>query len=168
MNRLILSMFVLLVLAVPLAPALGADSTADLNKALVRQVYEEIFNTGNLEQLDKYFAADSVDHEVMPGRKEPQTCQDNIKEFLGVFRKAFPDLQIKVDDLIAEGDKVVARCTLTGTHKGEFMGMPPTGKTFSIQVIDIVRFTDGKCVEHWGISDDAELMQQLGDAGLPK
>ena len=163
MHRLIPSIFVLLTLTLFLSPARGAETTADQNKALVRQVYDEVFNTGNVEHLDKYFTADSVDHEIMPGKEAPQTCQDTIKEFLSVFRKAFPDLKVKVEDMIAEGDKVMARCTLTGTQKGEFMGVPATGKTFSIQIIDILRFKDGKCVEHWGMSDDAAMMQQLGE-----
>jgi steroid delta-isomerase-like uncharacterized protein len=164
MNRLILSMFALLALAVPLSPALGADSTPDQNKATVRQFYEEVFNTGNVENLDKYIAADAIDHQVAPGKTDPQPCQEAVKEYLSAFHKAFPDLKVTVQDIIAEGDKVVARCTMTGTQKGEFMGMPATGKTFSIQVIDIIRFKDGKCVEHWGLSDDAGMMQQLGGA----
>src|SRR3954462_14191283 len=163
MNRLIHSMLVMLMLTVPLAPALGADSTGDQNKALVRQFYDEIFNAGKIEQIDKYIAADAIDHEVAPGKTDPQPCQDSLKGYLSVFRKAFPDLKVTVQDVIAEGDKVVARCTMTGTHKGEFMGVPATGKTFSIPFIDIIRFKDGKCVEHWGISDDAGMMQQLGN-----
>jgi len=162
MNRLILSMFVMLALS--LVPALGADTTADQNKAMVRQFYEEVFNAGKVDQIDKYIAADAIDHEVAPGKANPQPCRESLKDYLSVFCTAFPDLKVKVEDIIAEGDKVVARCTMTGTHKGEFMGMPATGKTFSIGFIDILRFKDGKCVEHWGISDDAGVMQQLGNS----
>jgi len=165
MNRPIHSMFVLVALTLTSAPAMGADSTVEQNKALVRQFYDEVFNTGNVEHLDKYIAADAIDHEVAPGKPDPQPCQASVKEFLSVFRKAFPDLKVKVEDIIAEGDKVVARCTMTGTHKGEFMGMPATGKAFSIQFIDVIRLKGGKCVEHWGSSDNAGIMQQLGNPG---
>lgn len=163
MNRLIQSTIVLFALTLALVPAFAAESTADKNKAITRQLYEEVFNKGNLDQIDKYVTADAIDHQVMPGKKDPQLCRDNIKEYLTVFRKAFPDLKVKIEDLVVEGDKVVARCTLTGTQKGEFMGTPATGKTFSIQFIDIIRFKDGKCVEHWGVSDDAGMMQQLSN-----
>ena len=98
MNRLFLSMFVVLVLTVSLAPALGADSTADQNKALVGQFYEEIFNSGKVEQIEKYIAADGIDHEVAPGKTDPQPCRENLKDYLSVFRKAFPDLKVKVQD----------------------------------------------------------------------
>jgi predicted ester cyclase len=79
-----------------------------------------------------------------------------------MLRSAFPDFHATIDDIIAEGDKVVLRQTWTGTHKGEFMGIPPTGKRVSFGVIDIIRVDGDKCVEHWGQMDNAGLMQQLG------
>ena len=162
MKRLILSAVVVFALALALVPSFAAESAGDKNKAHIKQFYEETFNKGKMDSIEKYVTADAVDHEEVPGKKGPGTCRENIKEFLGTFKKAFPDLKVKVEDVIAEGDKVVARCTLMGTHKGEFMGMAATGKTFSVEFIDILRFKDGKIVEHWGVSDDAGLMEQLG------
>ena len=81
---------------------------------------------------------------------------------MGMFFSAFPDLHSTIDQLIAEGDIVAGRMTTTGTHRGEFMGIPPTGKRVTFSEIHIVRIADGKAVEHWGNSDDLGMMQQLG------
>jgi hypothetical protein len=78
-----------------------------------------------------------------------------MKQFFAMMWTAFPDLRMAVDDLITEGDKVVARTTMSGTHKGEFMGMDPSGKQFRASAIDAIRFADGKAVEHWGVTDAA-------------
>jgi steroid delta-isomerase-like uncharacterized protein len=79
-----------------------------------------------------------------------------------MFSAAFPDMQMTMDDMVAEGDKVVARATISGTHKGEFMGIPPTAKTFEVQAIDIFEIKDGQVTAHWGVTDQAAMMQQLG------
>jgi predicted ester cyclase len=79
-----------------------------------------------------------------------------------MFRSAFPDVRATIDDLIAEGDKVVVRSTWHGSHKGDFFGIPPTGKDFTLTAIDIVRVVDGKVVEHWGNEDDLGMLAQLG------
>ena len=84
-----------------------------------------------------------------------------------MFRSAFPDFKVTIDDMIAEGDKVVVRGTWSGTHKGEFMGIPATGKSVSFGVIDTVRIAGGKMVEHWGLMDNFRLMQQLGVIPAP-
>ncbi|MGH7601513.1 MAG: ester cyclase, partial [bacterium] len=86
---------------------------------------------------------------------------------MGMFRTAFPDLQVTVEDIIAKGDKVWVYTTMRGTNKGEFMGMPATGKKIEVKGIDIVRFVNGKAVEHWGVSDDLTMMQQLGMIPMP-
>jgi predicted ester cyclase len=78
------------------------------------------------------------------------------------LRSAFPDFKATIEDIVAEGDKVVVRQTFSGTHKGEFMGVPPTGKSISIGVIDIIRVDGGKFVEHWGQMDTTGMIQQLG------
>jgi steroid delta-isomerase-like uncharacterized protein len=81
------------------------------------------------------------------------------------LRAAFPDLRVEINDLIAEGDKVVARNTVTGTHRGEFMGIPPTGRRVAYDEIFVVRFADGRIAETWGVVDLASLMRQLGVSG---
>jgi steroid delta-isomerase-like uncharacterized protein len=129
------------------------------NKELVRRVYDEVINGGNVALIDELFAADFVDHEEFPGL---EGGREGVKQFFTMMRTAFPDLRMAIDDLIAEGDKVVARATMSGTHKGEFMGMDPSGKQFRVSAIDVVRFADRKAVEHWGITDAAAMMEQLG------
>ena len=86
----------------------------------------------------------------------------HIKAFYTLITAAFPDITGKIDDIIAEGDKVVVRMTTSGTHKGEFQGIPPTGKTVAINEMTIYRISEGKIAEGWGVSDMLGLMQQLG------
>lgn len=129
------------------------------NKAFMRRFYAEVFNAGKLELIDELLAPDFVDHEEMPGL--PPT-REGVKQAFAMFRNAFPDLQVTAEDMMAEGDKVVARITMTGTHQGEFMGLAPTGKKIAVSGIDIIRFAGGKAVEHWGQTDTLSLMQQLG------
>ncbi len=134
-------------------------STED-NKALARRMYNEVINGGNLDLIDELVAEDFIEHEEQPGL--PTTGPAAPRAFFEMFKAGFPDMQMTVDELIAEGDLVVGRATVTGTHNGEFMGIPPTGKSFKVRAIDIVRVRDGKFVEHWGVTDEAAMMQQLG------
>lgn len=129
------------------------------NKALIRRYLEEVFNKGNHDAIDKFFAAHSIDHNAPPGSP---LGFDFMKQFHTVARAAIPDIRITVNDLIAEGDKVVCRFTANGTQQGEFMGIPPTGKQFTIMEIRIYRIVDGKIVECWGLFDQMSMMQQLG------
>jgi steroid delta-isomerase-like uncharacterized protein len=130
------------------------------NKAMFRRLMEEVVNKGNLDIVDELVAADVIEHEeLLPG--VPQN-REGVKQFFTVFRSAFPDLQITIEDMIAEGDKVVVRSAMSGTHQGEFMGIPATGNKVAFGVIDIVRVADGKVAEHWGQTDAMGMMQQLG------
>ena len=130
------------------------------NKAQMRRFYDEVVNGGKLDMIDELSTPDLVDHEAFPGLEG--SGREGVKQFFSMMRGAFPDLQMEVHDMIAEGDKVVARVTMTGTHQGEFMGVPPTGKKISVPTIDIVRFMDGKAAEHWGATDTGSMMEQLG------
>jgi steroid delta-isomerase-like uncharacterized protein len=135
------------------------------NKALVRQLVEEGINQGNIRVIDELLIPDFVEHEelppgIPPGREAP-------KVLFTMLRSAFPDLKATIEHLIAEGDEVVLHMTWTGTHKGEFMGIPPTGKSISINVIDILGIAEGKFVEHWGVMDSMAMMQQLGVVPAP-
>ena len=135
------------------------------NKALMHRFYEEI-SKGNLAVVDELIAADVVEHssfvpEQAPGRQ-------GTLELFTMIRAAFPDLRVTVEDMVAEGDKVVARGTFGGTHKGEFMGIAPTGKQITIGVIEIVRIAGGKMVEHWNVVDNLGMMQQLGVVPPPE
>lgn len=133
-------------------------STED-NKALARRMYE-LINTGNLEEIDSLVSASFVEHEAFPGL--PTTGPEAPKAALAMFRAAFPDLRMSADDTLAEGNKVVVRGTMSGTHKGEFMGIPPTDGNVKVQFIDIIEFRDGMATAHWGITDQAAMMEQLG------
>ena len=127
--------------------------------ASMREFFERV-NAGDVDGFAAFLADDMVEHEEVPGL--PRT-KDGVIQFFTMFRAAFSDLRMDAEDIIASGDKVVARIRMTGTNDGEFMGMPATGKSVDFQGIDIVRFNaDGLCAEHWGVSDTMTMMQQLG------
>jgi steroid delta-isomerase-like uncharacterized protein len=137
---------------------------SDQNKAVARAIFDA-FNSGDLDSLDDVVAPHSVDHDPYnPFREEGR---EGLKKVIGMYRQAFPDLQITVDDQIAEGDKVVTRWTATGTHQGELMGSPGTGKTTVVSGIGIDRIDNGQVVEAWGYWDALGMMQQLELAPQP-
>jgi steroid delta-isomerase-like uncharacterized protein len=139
--------------------------STEQNKALVRQMVEEIFNRGNISRADEFLSPDFVEHEELPPGI-PQG-REGVKQLAAMMRNAFPDFKATIQDIIAEGDKVVIRMTWSGTQKGEFMGVPPTGKSVSFGVLDIIRVAGGKFVEHWGQMDSMGMMQQLGAIPAP-
>lgn len=127
--------------------------------ASMRKTYERI-SAGDIAGFGALVADDFVEHQGGPGL--PPTREGTL-DFFRLLLAAFPDMHMHVEDLIAAGDKTVARVTATGTHMGEFMGLPATGKRAEVQLIDIMRFnSDGLVCEHWGVTDMLGLMQQLG------
>jgi steroid delta-isomerase-like uncharacterized protein len=135
--------------------------STEANKAIVVQLYEEVFNKGNLDLADKLIAPQAVNHDPQLPPGAPGGPH-GLKAAVTMRRRAFPDDHHTIEDLIAEGDKVVARLTRTGTHQGTFLDLPPTGKHISTTSIHIFRFADGQLVEHWANRDDLGLLQQLG------
>jgi steroid delta-isomerase-like uncharacterized protein len=135
--------------------------SADDNKGLVRRFYDDVVNAGRLELIDEFLAPGFVDHDAFPGVTPDR---EGVREFFETVRAAFPDLRFEVDDLIAEGDKVAARVTVHGTHRHDFLGIPPTGKEVSTSLVDVIRFQDGFAVERWGVTDTLAMMEQLGGA----
>ncbi len=135
-----------------------------VNKAIAKSFVQEVINGGDLSAVDKYMAADIKDHTPMPGIPEGA---EGFKELLTMLRGAFPDMHSSLDHVIAEDDKVAMFGTFTGTHKGEFMGVPATGKQVSMNEFHLVRMQDGKMVEHWGVEDNMAMMTQLGVVELP-
>jgi steroid delta-isomerase-like uncharacterized protein len=127
-------------------------------KEAMRRLYDEVFNQGRLDAAAELMAPDAIDHEEPGAPGGPKSLTDVVER----LRTAFPDLRVKVEDMITEDDRICTRTTMTGTHTGDFWGMPPTGKSFSIQGMDISRFEKGMIVEHWGVTDALSLMQQLG------
>ena len=130
------------------------------NKALLRR-FIEIWNTGNLATADEFVSADLIDHSLPPGLPPGLA---GFKLLVSGFRAAFPDLRITIDDLMAQGDKAAARVTFRGTQRGEFQGIPATGKSFTMGAIGILRFKAGEVVEHWAVLDLLGLLTQLGVA----
>lgn len=135
---------------------------SELNKLNFKRLYEEVFNQGNLDLADELIGPNVVEHQQQPGVTPDAAGPELVKQIARFFRSAFPDLEITVNDLIAEDDRVAARVTIAGTHKGELMGIPPTGKRVQVSSMDIIRFEDGKAAEHWGETDIMGMMQQLG------
>ena len=129
------------------------------DKAAVRQFYEEVFNKKNLAGVDAFVSSNQIDHGLPPGFP---AGMEGSKQFIGMYLTAFPDLHVTVEDMISEGDKITSRCTYRGTHRGELMGIPPTGKQVTVTGIEINRFEDGKSVEHWLEYDALGMLQQLG------
>lgn len=132
--------------------------STEQNKTLIRRAYEEAFNQKNLIVLDEVDAPDFVAHHASITMQGLEA----FKQFLSLYLAAFADAHFTVEDLIAEGDLVVARHTFRGTQTGEFMGIAPTGKQVTVTGITITRFANGKGIELWGNSDDLGLLQQLG------
>ncbi len=138
--------------------------TTEENKAIARRFADEVLNGGNLALIDELVAPDFVDHSVSPG---VPPNREGAKTFFAMLRGAFPDLHVTINDVIAEGDKVVQRTTAHGTMTGAMMGMPPSGKSATWQQMHILRFADGKQVEHWAVIDQLGMLQQLGFAEAP-
>lgn len=131
------------------------------NKALVRRLFEELASKGDLAVADEITAPDFVPHDLASFFEEA-TGPEGVKQLVVGLRAAFPDLHMTMEDIIAEGDKVVIRYTARGTHKGEFQGLAPTGKRVAWAGINIYRVAGGKAVETWKLGDNLGLMQQLG------
>ncbi len=131
------------------------------NKEKARRFYAAI-NAGRLEIFDELVAEDLVEHEEFPGMAGGR---EGVRQFFQMMRTAFSDFKMTIEDMVAEGDKVFIRATMGGTHQGEFMGIPATGKRIEVPFGDFVRFEGGKVVEHWGVTDTGKMMEQLGVAG---
>jgi predicted ester cyclase len=138
--------------------------SAEENMALVRRFVDEVQSGGNIDLIDEICSPEFVNHSAPPGI--PPDCE-GIKFLTAMFGGAFPDSYFTVEDMVAEGDKVVTRKTFHGTHEGELMGIPPTGRSVSMELIDIVRIAEGKVVEHWSVGDNLGMMQQLGIVPKP-
>jgi predicted ester cyclase len=131
----------------------------DRFKEIYRRYIEEVWHQKDFATIDRLFAADYVDH-AAPPMQEPGV--PGAKWIIGYFLSAFPDVHIQIEDMLVEGDKLMARLSSQGTHQGELFGLPPTHKQFQTTGIHIVRFREEKMVEHWANNDDLGLLRQLG------
>jgi predicted ester cyclase len=141
----------------------GVTTSTEHNKGLVRRVFEEGFTQGNAGVFDEVLAPNYVNYDFpmpVPGR-------EGLKQVQSLFRTAFPDLRVSIEDEVAEGDRVASRGYLAGTHRGEFMGLAPTGKPINVAYIDMWRVENGQLVENWVRMDMVGMMQQLGAIPAP-
>jgi steroid delta-isomerase-like uncharacterized protein len=140
--------------------------STETNKSIVRRIFEEAFDQGNLAVLDEIIAPDQVNGGpgALPGMP---SGPEGSKMLISAYRNAFPDLHFRIDEQIAEGDTVVTRWTAHGTHNGEFAGIPPTGKSATVVGMGVDRIENGKIVESWGLFDQFGMLQQLGVIPAP-
>jgi steroid delta-isomerase-like uncharacterized protein len=131
-------------------------------KALAREMYASMASGNDVDaQVDRYMAEDFVEHESVPGMG---TTRDTPRQMFKMMFAAFPDFEIEVHDMLQDGDKVAARVTFSGTHQGDFMGVPASGNRVEWAVIDILQFRGDQAVAHWGVMDMAAAMAQMGAA----
>jgi C-1 hydroxylase len=130
-------------------------STED-NKELVRR-YIETWNRGDLQGMAEFWSPDMVHH-----TRSGSHGFESVISIVSNFMTAFPDLKFEIEDLVADGDRVASRMTASGTHTGDYMGVPATGRQVSCAVLGFARVLNGKLVEHWGVTDELHLMEQIG------
>lgn len=138
-------------------PAPAMESS---NAALMRRAVEELWNKGTLTLADEVFSQNFISHD--PDNADLPRGPEGVKQHVSLVRKAFPNFRVAIEDLIAQGNNVVVRYTVTGTHQGEFRGIAPTGKNVSYGGISISRIENNRCQEIWWARDTLGLMRQLG------
>jgi steroid delta-isomerase-like uncharacterized protein len=137
---------------------------SEANRALVRRYYDEVLNEGRIEALDELAVGDYEEHDPLPGQG---TGRGGLKDRVATLRDALAET-FTVEDVIAEGDRVAVRWSASGRHVGDFMGMPASGRPFTMAGIDIHRLRDGRMSEHWHVVDQLALLQQLGALAQPE
>ena len=138
--------------------------SAEANKSVVRRYYEEVLNGGDVALLDQLAVPDYDEHSPFPGQPNGvEGMKARVGGILAAFRPVFT-----VREVVAEGDTVVVYWTNTGTHQGDFMGIPPTGRTVTISGIDVHRLRDGRLAEHWHVIEELQMLQQLGVLPVPE
>lgn len=146
---------------------LPSTTSAEENTALVQCFYEEIFNLGNLTAAEEIVSPDFVDHIPSPLPDQPTHGPEAIKWFATMYRNAFPDLRVTLEDVMTCHDRVITRVIWEGTQKGQLFGADPTGRKIRVTGIDIARVAAGRLVEHWGQIDVIEMLAQLGFLPMP-
>jgi steroid delta-isomerase-like uncharacterized protein len=139
-------------------------SPTERNRRLVRRFVEEVWNAGKLDVADEVLASNYIEHPSTPddSKKEEPTGPDGMKQFVMMFRNAFPDMTFTIEHMVAEGDKVAIHLVGRGTHKGDLRGLPPTGRRVTIGGAAIHRIQDDKIVETYQVVDRLSLREQLG------
>jgi len=137
---------------------------AEVNKTKFHRAFEELFNEGNLAVADELVTPDYLNTDAPPGKNRGP---ESMRGIVSMLRTAFPDLHYTVAEIVAQGDIVMGRVTMSGTHQGPFQGMPPSGRSFHQDQMHLVRFRDGKAIEHRVVRDDLGMMRQLGVIPVP-
>ena len=133
-------------------------------KALARRLYDEAINVGNADMVDELTTDDFVEHEALPGMP---TGRDAPKQMIHMANQGFSNFRMVVEEMSSEGNKVVVRLRMQGTHTGDFMGIPASGHEIDVPAIDILELRDGKVSAHWGVTDMAAMLEQMGVGGPP-
>ncbi len=139
--------------------------SAEDNKALVRRWFEELFNEAKLDVADEIVTPDHVSHDTSTPEHPPGP--EGERQLVNLVRGAFPDGRISIEDLVAEGDRVAVRWTFRGTHRGDFMGVAPTGNQVEMGAMDLLRIAGGKIAETWSNVDMMAMMRQLDAVPAP-
>jgi steroid delta-isomerase-like uncharacterized protein len=143
------------------------QSTLKENKALLKRWFEEVWNRGRAEAIDEMLAADGIAHGLSDDAAKPLKGPAGFKPFHKMFRGAFPDIKVIIEDMIAEGDKVAARCSVRGKHTGDHLGVAASNATVEFTGMTIVRIKNGKFVEGWNNFDFLKMNQQIGIGWSP-
>ncbi|UCJ08790.1 ester cyclase [Chitinophaga pendula] len=158
--------FIVLAFASLLLPGCGRVaerrpvSQADQNRQIVSRYFSQVWNEGRLEELDVLLSPGYINH--TPSVPDPPPGPAGLKPIVSALRTAFPDLHYEIQDLVVNDSMAVARVTVSGTHKGPLFGRAATGKKFTVNQINIERIVRGRIVEHWRVTDELSMMQQLG------
>jgi steroid delta-isomerase-like uncharacterized protein len=135
------------------------------NKAFVRRAMDDFFNQHDLTAPDRIYAPAFVQHNervAAAARSRGLSNVEGVKHFFTGFFQAFPDYRVEIEHIMAEDDKVFVVCNWFGTHRGEFMGVPATGKPIRVRTAEVLRIQDGRIAEHWDVEDQMEMMLALG------
>jgi steroid delta-isomerase-like uncharacterized protein len=144
----------------------GGVLSAEENKEVVRRFVEEVMNGGDLDAADDLVAPGHVNHD--PTAPEVPPGPEGVKELIGMYRSAFPDIRFETGEMISEGDTVAHRWTFTGTHRGALMGVEPTGRRVEVAGVEMNRVENGRISASWTVSDSLGLMGQLGLTPSPE
>ena len=127
-------------------------------RELIERLHTELFSSGDLATIDRFFAPDVISHDMPPGF--PQGIE-GVRMFFSAFREGMPDVRVRIDEIVVEDDRAAVATMIEGTHTGALMGIEPTGRRISVRGIDMVRVEDGRIVEHRGLTDTVGLLRQL-------
>jgi steroid delta-isomerase-like uncharacterized protein len=131
-------------------------------RELIERLHAELFSSGDLATIDRFFAPDVISHDMPPGF--PQGIE-GVRMFFSAFRDGMPDVRVSIDEIVVEDDRAAVATMIEGTHTGALMGIEPTGRRISVRGIDMVRVADGRIVEHRGLTDTVGLLRQLSQPG---